>query len=94
MKKLDRVSKYLNKFKHLGIGLSSAKGFKSFGYVDISFASDKDFKSRMGVVITLGNGPIYIDSSRQRLNTKSSTEAELVGVSDRSNNILVEKSFD
>ena len=92
-KKLDRVLKYLNKFRHLGIGLSSLNGFKIFGYVDVSFASDKDFKSRTGVTITLGNGPVYIDSTRQKLNTKSSTEAELVGVSDGSNNVLWLRNF-
>jgi hypothetical protein len=93
MNKLDRVLRYLNKYKHLGIGLSSVTGFKIFGYVDVSFASDKDFKSRTGVTISLGNGPVYIDSTRQKLNTKSSTEAELVGVSDGSNNILWLRNF-
>jgi len=87
------LSRYLNKFKYLGIGLSSVNGFKFFGYIDVSFASDKDFKSRTGVTITLGNRPVYIDSTRQKLNTKSSTEAELVGVSDGSNNILWLRNF-
>ena len=61
--------------------------------MDVSFASDKDFESRTGVVNTLGNGPVCIDSSRPKLNTKSSTEAELVGVSDGSNNIFWLRNF-
>ena len=32
--------------------------------------------------MSLGKGSIYSTSIRQKLNTKSSTEAELVGVSD------------
>jgi len=36
---------------------------------------------------------VYVDSHRQKLNTKSSTEAELVGLSDGSNNILRLRNF-
>ena len=93
MNKLNRVLKYLNKFPHLGIGLSSVDGMKIFGYVDVSFATDKEFKSRTGVFVTLGNGPVYIDSTRQKLNTKSATESELVGVSEGSNNIFWLRNF-
>ena len=39
-------------------------------------------KSHTGVYITLGKGAIYRRSSKQKLVTKSSTEAELVGISD------------
>jgi hypothetical protein len=91
--KLNRVLSYLNYCPHLGIGLSSEDSVKILGYIDVSFASDKDFKSRTGVVISLGRGPCYTDSSRQKLNTKSSTEAELVGASDGSGNIFWLRNF-
>jgi hypothetical protein len=51
-------------------------------FVDASFAVHHDMKSHTGVVITLGSGAISVMSKRQSLNTKSSTESELVGVSD------------
>jgi hypothetical protein len=39
-------------------------------------------RSHTGVFITLGGGPISTGSKKQKLTTKSSTEAELVGLSD------------
>ena len=93
LKNLNRVLAYLNYCPHLGIGLSSVEGIKILGYIDVSFASDKDYKSRTGINISLGRGPVYVDSHRQKLNTKSSTEAELVGLSDGSNNILWLRNF-
>jgi hypothetical protein len=37
-------------------------------------------KSHTGGTLSLGKGSIYSSSTQQRLNTKSSTKAELVGV--------------
>ena len=52
-------------------------------YVDASFATDSsDIESHTGVLITLGKGAFYCRSSKQKLLTQSSTEAELVGISD------------
>lgn len=52
-------------------------------YADASFAThSSDMRSHSGVYITLGRGAIYCRSSKQKLVTKSSTEAELVGISD------------
>jgi hypothetical protein len=39
-------------------------------------------KSHMGRVVSFGRGAIMSKSSKQKLNTKSSTEVELVGASD------------
>ena len=51
-------------------------------WVDASYATHNDMKSHTGANITLGKGTIYARSLKQKLNTKSSTEAELVGASD------------
>jgi hypothetical protein len=51
-------------------------------WVDASFAVHPDMRSHTGGVMMLGKGAIYGTSTRQKLNTKSSTEAELVGVND------------
>jgi hypothetical protein len=50
-------------------------------------------KSHTGSIITLGKGAIYAKSSTQKLTTKSSTEAELVGLSDSSNQVLWTRNF-
>ena len=51
-------------------------------WVDGSFAVHPDFKSHDGATMSMGKGPVYSTSTRQKLNTKSSTEAELVSVDD------------
>ena len=44
--------------------------------------NDIYMKSHRRSVIGLGGGPVYAKSSSQKINTKSSTEAELVALSD------------
>jgi hypothetical protein len=62
-------------------------------YVDASFAVHGDFKSHTGGAMTYGTGvPISI-SRKQKLNTRSSTEAELVAVDDVSNLVFVRRSM-
>ena len=51
-------------------------------WVDASFATHHDMRSHTGGVISMGKGALYASSKRQKLNTKSSTESELVGASD------------
>jgi hypothetical protein len=48
-------------------------------YVDASFAVHPDLKSHTGVAMTAGKGAIINVSRKQNINTRSSTEAELVG---------------
>ena len=50
--------------------------------IDTSFAVYTDMKSHTGYCPTLGNGLPISGSYKQGVNTKSSIEAELVGVDD------------
>jgi hypothetical protein len=52
-------------------------------YVDASFAPHKDRKSHSGVAVFMGKGCITAQSTKQKINTKSSAEAELVALSDK-----------
>jgi len=63
--------------------------------VDASFAVHDDFKSHTGAVMKFGENPGAVQSlsRKQKLNTRSSTEAELVGVDDASVMILWTKLF-
>ena len=58
-------------------------------WVDASFATHSDMSSHTGGVMSLGKGAKCASSMRQRINTKSSTEAELVGINDAASNIMV-----
>eukprot|EP00978_Attheya_sp_CCMP212_P029223 scaffold103282_cov47-Attheya_sp.AAC.1 len=51
-------------------------------YVDAAFAVHADFKSHTGAVMTLGKGIVISISTKQKVNTRSSTESELVGIDD------------
>ena len=51
-------------------------------WIDSSYAVHPDIKSHRGGLMSFGQGIIHAKSNKQKLNTKSSTEAEVVGVSD------------
>ena len=51
-------------------------------YVDASYAVHNDMKSHTGGLMTMGLGIIQGKATKQKLNTKRSTEADLVGASD------------
>ena len=51
-------------------------------WVDASNAVHPNMRSHTGATMTLGKGSPYSISSKQKINTVSSTEAELVGISD------------
>ena len=53
-------------------------------FADSSFHTHSDGKSHSGACISMGSGFVSWKSSKQSLTTKSSTEAELVAVSDQS----------
>ena len=80
--KLRRVLKYI----HNTIDLPRVIGVKDFKvlqtWVDASYATHPDMRSHTSGVISLGHGVITSKSSKQKVNTKSSIEAELVGASD------------
>ena len=51
-------------------------------WIDGAFAVHDDMKSHSGAYMSLGKGALIGGSTKQKLNTKSSTEAELVAVDD------------
>ena len=53
-----------------------------FTWIDAAYAVTADMKSQTGGSMSMGLGILHGKSSKQKLNVKSSTEAELVGVSD------------
>jgi histone deacetylase 1/2 len=91
--KLERVIKYLRGTKQLGIILEAHKILGIFAYVDASYGVHMDYKSHTGIVIGLGKGLIYAKSTSQKLNTKSSTESELVGISDSAGYVIWVRNF-
>ena len=77
-----RLCKYLNCTKnlHLILSIDDMKVIKWF--IDASYAVHEDFRSHSGLVTKFGQGSAISASLKQKINTRSSTEAELVGVDD------------
>jgi hypothetical protein len=92
-KKLVRLLNYINATKHLGLKLTFDPRARLEAYIDASYAIYNDARSQTGLFITLGTGAINAKSTRQKLNTKSSTESELVGLSDMGSNVLWHLQF-
>jgi hypothetical protein len=92
-KKLTRVIKYLRGTKNMPLRLQADSLQVAKWWVDASYAVHPDMKSHTGGVFSLGKGGIYGTSTRQKINTKSSTEAELVGVAEVLPQILWTRYF-
>jgi hypothetical protein len=87
MSKLMRVLKYLNGTADLGIRLCP-KTLTIEAYADASYGVHADYKSHSGLCIALGDGPVFTKSSKQKLVSKSSTEAELISLSDGASEVI------
>ena len=81
-KKLARTIRHLIATIHLPLILHVNEHGVIEWWVDASFAVHEDMKSRTGMYMSLGTGTIHAASKKQKINTSSSTHAELVGVSD------------
>ena len=92
-KKLYRVIQYLRATRDLRLTIDMSESMEITAFIDASFGVHLDMKSHTGIAIILGQGLIYGSSTKQRLNTKSSTEAELVGVSDGLNTVIWCRNF-
>ena len=81
--KLRRVLRYLNRNPDLPLTLEATNLEIITWHVDASFAvHNGDMKGHTGGTMSLGQGSVIDLSRKQRTNTRSSTEAELVGVDD------------
>ena len=62
-------------------------------FIDASFGVHRDMKNHTGVCIRIGQGIIHGRLTKQKMNAKSSTEVELIGVSDGLNPALWMRNF-
>ena len=81
-KKLKRMLCFLNGTINMPLTLSIDSMNIMKTWVDASYAIHNNMRSHTGGAIMMGLGLLYGKSSAQKINVKSSTEAELVGASD------------
>mmetsp|Transcript_15204 Transcript_15204/g.21991 ORF Transcript_15204/g.21991 Transcript_15204/m.21991 type:complete len:127 (+) Transcript_15204:411-791(+) len=91
--KLKRLLEYVNGTLDLTLTLQADSLQSMFTYINVAYGVHDDCKSHTGGCITFGTGSIVNKSTKHKLNTKSSTEAELVGTSDYLPNAIWVKYF-
>jgi hypothetical protein len=92
-KKLIKIMRFLNGTKDSVTMMSIDDSNTIKWYVDAAFAVHKDLKIHTGAVMTLGNGAICSISTKQKVNSRSSTEAEFIAVDDVISKVLWTKLF-
>ena len=81
-KALMQLFRYVNQTSTRGIRFSPDIDPVLFTYADASFNAHPDGKSHSGAVIMTCGGPVYFKSSKQKLISKSSSEAEIIACDD------------
>jgi hypothetical protein len=87
-RKLGRCVRYLKRTAHYPLTLEADSISSIKWWVDASYAVHPDMRSHTGGTMSMGKGSVYSSPIRQKINTRSSTEAELVGVNDMMGTIL------
>lgn len=93
--KLIRLLRYIRASKDMGMVLRpGVSGIRVHLFVDASYGVHVDGRSHTGSCVVVGDrGAVHCRSSKQLIVTKSSTEAELVGLSDSANQGLFLRNF-
>ena len=80
--KLDKLLRYLNSTKHMCLTLTKVDVTSPWIYIDAAYGCYEDEKSHSDAVEGVRLSSFNYHSKKQKINTKSSTEAEIVEVSD------------
>jgi len=80
--KLNRLLTYLNATIHEKRILGGNNLGALSTWVDASYAIHADYKRHTGGVMSFGIGAVHCKSTKQKINTKSSTESKIVRVSE------------
>jgi len=91
--KLTRMMKYLQATRGLVQTIQADNPLVIKWYVDGAHAVHHDMRGHTGSAMTMGKGAAYSSSSKQKINTMSSTETELIAVNDKMGQILWTKYF-
>ncbi|KAL7570585.1 hypothetical protein ACA910_017636 [Epithemia clementina (nom. ined.)] len=91
--KLKRMMRFLKCTKDDVLTLKAESLTKLDWHIDAAFAVHPDFKSHTGALIALKKGSIGGTSKKQKVNTRSSTEAEIIGMDDTIGQVLWSRLF-
>jgi hypothetical protein len=88
VRKLNRVLMYLSGTPDNVLTLSCHRPLRVTAFVDVAFGSHDDGKSHTGVCHRIGEATVLAKSRKQKMVSKDSTEAELIGLTDRVDGVL------
>ena len=93
--KLERVLKYVCATRDRGLVFEAgSKGTVVSVLIDVAYGVHLDGKSHTGSCVVVGmRGAVQCKSAKQQIVTESSTEAELVALSDSTNQALYLRNF-
>jgi hypothetical protein len=91
--KLRRMMNFLTTTINDGLTLRANLNIITNWYIDAAFAVHTDYKSHTGALLTLGQGAVTSISTKQKINTRSSTESELVSTDDIIAKVIWTKNF-
>jgi hypothetical protein len=92
-RKLQRMLEYIHDTLDLMLTLGADDLSSIRTWVDASYAVHPDMRSHTGGVMSMGTGAVVSKTTKQKLNTKSSTEAKLVGATDYVTNTIWSMMF-
>jgi len=92
-RKLTKVMNFLKATMHHVTTLRMSNDNQILWFVDAAFAVHRDMKSHTGAVMSMGQGVVCSISSKQKVNSRSSTEAEFIAVDDVLSKVLWTKLF-
>jgi hypothetical protein len=92
-RKLARLIGFLRLDPYSPMRLTAPIPIQVEAYIDASFGVHPNGKSHTGCVISLGKGTVYAKSSKQKTVSKSSTEAELMALSDGASQVIWTRMF-
>ena len=81
-RKLVRAIRYISETRYLSLILKPDELKEFITFIDASYGPHTDGKSHTGIIQTFGSAFLTARSVKQHIVTKSSAEAELVGLSD------------
>ena len=92
--KLKRVLKYLNGTRYLKLILSAdAMNFTIHWYIDGSHQIHEDCWGQTGSLVFFEAGAVSSSSNKQKSNTKSSTETEIIALHDKLSDVIWMRYF-